>query len=115
MPGGTTIPHGPLLDKILNPPLDAYGGGGIVEPLEVFDDTDEYSGDDEELTGERDLNRLPARQLRARAEVRGGGNCAERDYDGEDVFQGCKPRRRRCCSQASESGKVLEAAEGEVD
>ena len=72
---------------ILEEDEDADADEVIVEPPEAAYDTDEYSGDDEDVTGERDFNRLPARQLRARAEVRGSQKSSGRDSDAEEVSE----------------------------
>ena len=72
---------------ILEEDEDADGDDVILEPPEAAYDTDEYSGDDEDVTGQRDLNRLPARQLRARAEVRGSRRSLGGDSDAEKVSE----------------------------
>ena len=60
---------------------DVDGGDVLVKPSEASYDTDEYSGDDEDVTEERDLNRHPARQLCVRVNVQGRINFPKRDFE----------------------------------
>ena len=84
---------------------DVDGGDVLVKPSEASYDTDEYSGDDEDATEERDLNRHLARQLCVRANVQGRISFPERDSEYEDVSETFRDARLSSDVVASQQQK----------